>query len=84
VDLSADQTVEVDLSVVNRQIRTLITAPEISWCLQAQEELPVLEQALESLGFYLKDASIDVGKPHPFERLKTSEGPPLMTVDIEI
>jgi hypothetical protein len=61
-----------------------VTAPDKSWCQQAQEELPVLKQALQDLGFTLKNAQIDVGKPSPFERLGTSNGLPLMTVDIEV
>jgi hypothetical protein len=83
VDLNPDQTVEVDLSVVDKQIRTSVTAPDAIWCQQAQEELPVLEQALQRLGFALKDTQINVGKAHPFEHLKISSNPPLMTVDIE-
>jgi hypothetical protein len=83
VDLNPNETVEVDLSVVDKQIKTMVTAPDVSWCQQAQEELPELEQALKSLGFTLKDARVDVGKPQRFGQLKASGRSPLMTVDIE-
>jgi hypothetical protein len=83
VDLEPCQTVEVDLSVVDQQIRTSVTAPDALWCQQAQQDLPALELALKDLGFTLKDVQIDVGEPHSFERLKTSGGTLPMTVDIE-
>lgn len=83
VDLQPGQTVEVDLSVVDKQIRTLVTAPDRLWRQQAQEELPALMQALEDLGFTLKDTQISLGDPQSFDRLGTSDHSPLMTVDIE-
>lgn len=84
IDINPRQTVEVDLSVVDKQIRTSMTAPDVLWCEQAQAELPGLEDALQRLGYNLKDTKISVGEPQPFERLTTSGGPPLMTVDIEV
>lgn len=83
VDLSPEQTVEVDLSVMDKQIRTSVTSPNTLWCQQAQEELPTLEQALENLGFTLKDTQISLGDPPSFDRLGISGDSPLMTVDIE-
>jgi hypothetical protein len=83
VDVNPELTVEVDLSVVDQQMRASITMPNPGWCQQAREELPVLEQALQELGFTLKDTQIKVGEPNPFERLTTSETTSLMTVDIE-
>lgn len=83
VDLSPEQTVEVDLSVVGKQIRTLVTAADTLWCQQAQMELPTLEQALQGLGLTLNDAQIEVREPLSFDHLETSDDVHLMTVDIE-
>jgi hypothetical protein len=83
VDLSPEKTVEVDLSLVERQIRASVTAPDPLWSSQAEAELPMLEDAFQRLGFRLKDTKIEVGKPRPFEGLTTSGGDPLLTVDIE-
>lgn len=83
VDLGPDQTVEVDLSIVGKQIKTSVTAPDVRWFQQATEELPTLEQALQSLGFTLKDTQIGVGKAHPFKHLTISSNLPRVTVDIE-
>ena len=84
VDLSPDKTVEVDLSILGKQVETLVTAPDPLWCEQAQSELPALEEALQGLGFTLKDTQINVGKPQKFERLATSGEMPMMAVDIEV
>lgn len=63
VDLKPGETVEVDLSLVGKQIRTSVMAPDPVWCNQAQNELPSLEDALQSLGFILKDMQIGIGDP---------------------
>lgn len=83
VDVQLGLTVEVDFSVVDRQIRTSVMAPDELWCQQAQEEFPTLEQALQDLGFTVKDTQIDVGQPRSFDRFETPGDSPLMTVDIE-
>jgi hypothetical protein len=83
VDLSQEQTVEVDLSMIDKQIRALVMAPDVSWCRQAQEEFPTLEQALQDLGFTLKDAQIGVGEPQSLDRSASSGDLHLMTIDIE-
>lgn len=84
VDLKPGKTVEVDLAIVSKQIKTLVTAADPLWCLQAQEELPTLEEALRSLGFTLRETQIEVGEAKPFEQLTTSSGAYPMTVDIEV
>jgi hypothetical protein len=83
VDIKPGQTVEIDLSFVDKNIKTAVTAPDPLWCQKAQEEWSTLEQALQSLGFTPRDSQIAVGAPHSFERLRTFSGPPLMAVDIE-
>jgi hypothetical protein len=85
VDLNPGETVEVDLSLVGKQIRTSVMAPDPSWCNEAQKESPSLVEALEGLGFTLKDMQIGVGDAQPFSGIKPpSGGVPLMTVNIEI
>lgn len=84
VDLDTGKTVEVDLSLTGKQIRTMVTAPDPLWCQQAQNELPSLEQALQELGFSLKETQIGVGNPRSFGGIPSASGnPTLMTVDIE-
>ncbi len=84
VDLAPNKTVEVDLSILGKEVKTLVTAPDPVWCEQAQSELPALEDALQGLGFTLKDTQINVGEPHSFERLATSGAMPMKAVDIEV
>jgi hypothetical protein len=84
VDLAPGQTVEVDLAVVDKHIKTSVTAPDAVWCGHAQEEVPALERALRALGYTLKAVQIDLAQPQLFERLKVAETQSLMTVDIEV
>jgi hypothetical protein len=85
VDLEPGKTVEADISLVGKQIRTSVTAPDPAWCDQAQSEAPSLVEALQTLGFTLKDMQIGVGDPQPFEGIKmVVGGKPPMTVNIEV
>jgi hypothetical protein len=84
VDISQEETVEIDLALAGKGIRAQVTAPDPLWRQQAECELPSLEQALQELGYRLKEASVSIGKPQPFEGLKVLSGSlPLMTVNIE-
>ena len=85
VEIKPGETVEVDLSLVDKQIRTSITAPDPAWVKNAQVELPALEEAFQGLGFNMKEAQVGVGIPRPFGGIPmTSGGAPRMTVDIEV
>jgi hypothetical protein len=85
VDLEEGKTVEVDLSLVGKQIRTSVMAPDPAWRDQAQDELPSLVDALNELGYALKDFQVGVGDPQPFSRLQVASGSTtLMTVNIEV
>ena len=86
VDLETGETVEVDLSLVGKQIRTSVMAPDPSWCEEAQSELPALEEALQGLGYIVKETQIGIGAPQPFGGLKLNmdNQTPLMTVNIEV
>ena len=85
VDINPGETVEVDLSLVGKQIRSSVMAPDPLWCNEAQKESPSLVDALQVLGFSLKDMQIGVGDAQPFGGIKKAPGGvPLMTVNIEI
>ena len=85
VDLEAGKTVEVDLSLVGKQIRTSVTAPDLAWREQAQSELPSLVDALGNLGYALKGFQVDVGVPQRLGRIQIASGSAhLMAVNIEV
>jgi hypothetical protein len=85
VEVNPGEIVEVDLSLVGKQIRTLVTAPDPEWVMNAQMEMPSLEEALQGLGYTLKDTQIGVGIPRPFGGITTtSSSGPQLTVDIEV
>ena len=85
VDVAQGETVEVDLSLVGRQIRALVTGPDPAWCEQARVELPSLMDAMQELGYEMKDTQIGMGAPKPFNRIQLASGDVhLMTVNIEV
>ena len=85
VDLKPGETVEVDLSLVGKQIRTSVMGPDPAWCDLAKNELPSLQDALIGLGYSLRDFQVGVGAPQPFRRVHVVSGNPhLMTVNIEV
>lgn len=85
VDVQPGETVEVDLSLVGRQIRTSVTASDLDWCEQARTDLPTLSAALDQLGYSLKDFQVDVSEPKPFSRIQVDSGSThLLTVNIEV
>jgi hypothetical protein len=85
VDINSGETVEVDLAIMGKQIQTSVTAPNPRWGEQAESELPSLEQALQSLGFTLKDAKVCMGESQAFTELDViSDSGYLMAVDIEV
>jgi len=85
VDLQPNETVEVDLALVGKQIRAAMVAEDPAWRNLAQDELPALEEALGGLGYLLSDVQIGAGKPQPFEKIQIpAGGAPLLTVNIEV
>ncbi len=85
VDIEPNETVEVDLALTGKQVKTLVRSPDLAWCEQAQNELPSLTDALTEIGYTLKDFQVDVETPQPFSRLQHGTGNiNLMTVNIEI
>ena len=85
VDLQSGETVEIDLALAGRQIKTLVKSPDLMWCEAAQNELPSLADALNELGYTLKDFQVSVETPQTFSRLQPGTGSlHLMTVNIEV
>ena len=85
VDIEPNETVEVDLALAGKQVKTLVKSTDPAWCEQAQNELPSLTEALNELGYTLKDFQVDVETPQLFSRLQHGTGNiNLMTVNIEI
>lgn len=85
VDLQSGETVEIDLALAGRQIKTLVKSPDLMWCEAAQNELPSLADALNELGYTLKDFQVIVETPQTFSRLQPGTGSlHLMTVNIEV
>ena len=63
VELENAQMLEVDLSVVGRQIGARVVASSDDLCTSAEAELPALSSGLNEVGFSLKTARCDVGNP---------------------
>lgn len=62
VDLSPGQTVEVDLSIVAKQIGLTVTATSESLRSAAESEFPLLKDDLEELGYQTKYSHIEKGR----------------------
>lgn len=85
VEIHPGETVEVQLVLSGRQIRTEVTAPDAAWCRQAQEESASLAQAFQALGYSLKEFQLEIGQPQMFEDFSQAGGDaPLMAVDIQV
>jgi len=85
VDINSDETVEVDLTVMGRQLRILVTAPNPIWSEHAENELSSLEQAFQGLGFMLKETKICTNEAKSFaDSGLAPDREYLMAVDIEV
>lgn len=86
VDVEPGLTVEVDLALVSRQVRALVTVPGQAWQREAQSELPNLQDALDALGYSLAGAAVEVGPASPFGILPVHyEGAgQLEAIDVEV
>jgi hypothetical protein len=69
VPLEGDETIEVDLSVLGKQVSAWVTATSDVLRLAAEAELPDLQSGLSALGFGCKSAHVLVGQPTPPARL---------------
>ena len=63
VDFDAQQSIEVDLTLVKNQTRIKVTAPTADLQQRSQEELPGLAEGLQRLGLRLTGANFVVDQP---------------------
>ena len=76
VELEDAQVLEVDLSVVGRQVGARVVASDDNLRASAEAELPSLASGLSELGFSLKTARCDVGLPTPGLSDPREQAPP--------
>ncbi len=62
VDLSQEEMIKVDLSIVSKMVGAEITASNEGICLLASEELAELQTGLSNLGYTLKTSKVEVGR----------------------
>ena len=62
VDLSKDETIKVDLSIVSKLIGAEITASNEVICFIASEEMAEFQTGLSNLGYTLKTSKIEIGQ----------------------
>jgi hypothetical protein len=86
VDLEGGHSMQVDLTLTGKQVKADVTAPTVELGQEAEKELPSLSEALDALGFALKDTAVSVGEPPPFENIDVhpGAGSGLMSVDVEV
>jgi hypothetical protein len=56
VDLDQDNTLEVDLSMVQKRVGAWLTAPDDDWKQLIESELPSLKNGLEAIGYQMQFA----------------------------
>lgn len=86
VDLEPGQTMQVDLSLVGKQIQANVSAPDPVLAQNARTELPSLEQALNELGYEVRSTQVAVNHPAPEGVLMVRSGAKMnmLSVDVEI
>lgn len=65
VPLDDGETIEMDLSVLGKQVSAWVTATSDDLRAAAEAELPSLQRGLRALGFGCKSAHVLVGQPAP-------------------
>lgn len=73
VDVDEGETIEVDLTVVDRQARTKVTSTNEELQHRSQEEMPALVKGLNQLGYQMVGVNFQIG--HPAERGLVSLSP---------
>lgn len=61
VDISPDETIQVDLTLVGQRARALVVTPDAELRQRSQEEMPALIEGLRSLGIQVVDSRFAVG-----------------------
>jgi hypothetical protein len=71
VDLNARETMQVDISLVGKQIQAHVNAPDGELSQLSEEELPALEQGLRNLGYLVSSARVANNKPDAPRRISS-------------
>lgn len=86
VEVQPNQVFQVTLSVVGRQMRLIVTAPDAEWLSETRSEMPSLEEALQQMGYQLQDSRVEVGQVDfmPAALSPLPARPSLALIDLEI
>lgn len=86
VEVQPNQVFQVTLSVVGRQMRLIVTAPDAQWLSETRSEMPSLEEALRQMGYQLQDSRVEVGQVDfmPAALSPVPARPSLALIDVEI
>jgi len=86
VEVRPNQVFQVALSVVGRQMRLIVTAPDAEWLSETRSEMPSLEEALRQMGYHLQDSRVEVGRVDfmPAALCPVPARPSLALIDLEI
>jgi hypothetical protein len=86
VEVQPNQVFQVTLSVVGRQMRLIVTAPDAQWLSETRSEMPSLEEALRQMGYQLQDSRVEVGQVDfmPAALSPLPARPSLALIDLEI
>jgi hypothetical protein len=75
VELEGGEVVQVDLAVAERQVGVQVLASTEALLLRAEAERAALEAGLEKLGYFLKAAQFNLGRPGPADPLENDLQP---------
>lgn len=86
VEVQPNRVFQVTLSVVGRQMRLIVTAPDAQWLSETRSEIPSLEEALWQMGYQLQDSRVEVGQVDfmPAALSPLPARPSLALIDLEI
>lgn len=86
IDLDNDESIQVDLSIVKKQIRADITTPNPTVNDLAQSEFPSLEDGLSQAGFTVQSCKVEVNQPLDLNGLPAAHGDHLhwQAVDVQV
>ncbi len=86
VEVRPESVFQVALSVVGRQMRVVVTAPDTEWLSETRSEMPSLEEALRGMGYHLQDSRVEVGHVDcmPAALDPAPARPSLALIDLEV
>ncbi len=62
VEVQPEQVFQVVLSLVGKQMRVVVTAPDAQWLSETRSEMPSLEEVLRKMGYNVQDSRVEVGQ----------------------